>query len=129
MSANVSAQSGAPIICPGYEKGKTQLVGERTGKRVQKAFEAYNQDLMDEALAILYDIDASDDFDKAYVSRFIGNLLAAMDGQGVKALGYLKDAVNVRVLNDLEHTQTLKLLGDLSMQEKLVQLMRLYLIF
>lgn len=117
MSANVSAQS-SPIICPGYEKGKTQLVGERTGKRVQKAFEAYTQELLDEALTILYEIDASDEFDKAYVNRFIGNLLAAMDGQGVKALGYLKDSVNVRVLNDLEHTQTLKLLGDLSMQEK-----------
>ncbi len=108
----------APIICPGYEKGKTQLVGERTGKRVQKAFEAYNQDLMDEALAILYDIDPSDDFDKAYVDRFIGNLLASQEGQGVKALGYLKGSVSTKVLNDLEYTQTLKLLGDLSMQEK-----------
>ena len=94
------------------------MVGERTGKRVQKAFEAYNQDLMDEALTILYDIDPSDDFDKAYVDRFIGNLLASQEGQGVKALGYLKGSVSTRVLNDLEYTQTLKLLGDLSMQEK-----------
>ena len=116
-ATSVYAQT-APIICPGYEKGKTQLVGERTGKRVQKAFEAYNQDLMDEALTILYDIDPSDDFDKAYVDRFIGNLLASQEGQGVKALGYLKGSVSTRVLNDLEYTQTLKLLGDLSMQEK-----------
>jgi tetratricopeptide (TPR) repeat protein len=73
---------------------------------------------MDEALAILYDIDPSDDFDKAYVDRFIGNLLASQEGQGVKALGYLKGSVSTKVLNDLEYTQTLKLLGDLSMQEK-----------
>ncbi|MBT0584851.1 tetratricopeptide repeat protein [Alteromonas oceanisediminis] len=118
LSTAVQAQSSAPIQCPGYEQGKTTLVGERTGKKVQKAFEFYNLDQVDEALEVLYDIDASDDFDKAYVQRFIGNLLAAQDGQGMKALGYLEDAVNPRVLNDLEHTQTLKLLGDLNMQEK-----------
>nr|WP_100642347.1 hypothetical protein [Alteromonas facilis] len=118
LSTQVMAQQSLPIECPGYQKGKTQLVGERTGKKVQQAFEFYNQDLMDEALAILYDIDPSDDFDKAYVNRFIGNLLAAQEGQGVKALDYLNSAVKTRVLNDLEYTQTLKLLGDLSMQEK-----------
>ena len=118
ISANVSAQSTPPIACPGYEKGKTSLVGERTGKKVQRAFEAYQQDLVDEALEILYDIDAKDDFDKAYVGRFIGNLLAAMEGQGGKALGYLNSAVSPRVLNDNEHVATLRLIGDLSMQEK-----------
>jgi tetratricopeptide (TPR) repeat protein len=117
LSTQVAAQS-LPIECPGYTKGKTQLVGERTGKKVQQAFEFYNQDLIDDALTILYDIDPSDDFDKAYVDRFIGNPLAAQEGQGVKALGYLQSSVKTRVLNDLEYTQTLKLLGDLSMQEK-----------
>lgn len=113
----VLAQASAPVVCPGYEKGKTTLVGERTGKKVQKAFEAYNEDRVDEALQILYDADPSDDFDKAYVDRFIGNLLAAREGEGTKALGYLKSAVEPKVLNDTEHSQTLKLLGDLSMQE------------
>lgn len=112
------AQSSAPVVCPGYEPGKTTLVGERTGKKVQKAYEAYGQDLVDDALTILYEIDPSDDFDKAYVQRFIGNLLAAKEGEGKKALGYLKESVEPKVLNDLEHTQTLKLLGDLSMQEQ-----------
>ncbi|RDV25135.1 hypothetical protein DXV75_10975 [Alteromonas aestuariivivens] len=114
----VLAQSALPVECPGYERGKTQLVGERTGKKVNAAFEAYNQDLVDEALQILIDIDPSDDFDKAYVGRFIGNLLAAKEGEGTKALGYLKSAVEPKVLNDTEHSQTLKLLGDLSMQEQ-----------
>ena len=111
------AQVNSPVICPGYEKGKTTLVGERVGKKVQKAFEAYNQDLMDEALAILIDIEASEAFDRAYVDRFIGNLMASQEGQGTRALGYLVNAVEPKVLNDLEHSQTLKLLGDLSMQE------------
>lgn len=114
----VQAQSSQPVVCPGYEKGKTTLVGERTGKKVQKAFEAYSQDLVDEALNILYEINPKDDFDKAYVNRFIGNLLAGQDGQGTKALGYLTSSVDNKVLNDLEHSQTLKLVGDLSMQEK-----------
>lgn len=115
ISAPVLAQTSAPVVCPGYEKGNTTLVGERTGKKVQKAFEAYNEDLMDEALNILYEIDPSDDFDKAYVNRFIGNLLAAQEGQANKSMGYLVSAVEPKVLNDLEHAQTLKLLGDLSM--------------
>lgn len=117
-SAPAMAQSSSAVVCPGYEKGKTQLVGERTGKKVQNAFEAYNEDKVNEALDILYDIDPSDDFDKAYVSRFIGNLLAGQEGNGGKALGYLRDAVQPKVLNDTEHAQTLKLVGDLSMQEE-----------
>ena len=117
LSAPVAFAQSAPVVCPGYEKGKTTLVGERTGKKVQKAFEFYNLDQVDEALNVLYDIDSSDDFDKAYVQRFIGNLLAAQEGQGAKATGYLVNSVEPKVLNDLEHSQTLKLLGDLSMQE------------
>ncbi|WP_411271142.1 tetratricopeptide repeat protein [Alteromonas sp. CYL-A6] len=117
LSAPAMAQVAA-VQCPGYEKGKTQLVGERTGKKVQRAFEAYNEDKVDEALEILYDIDPSDDFDKAYVGRFIGNLLAAREGDGMKALGYLKEAVQPKVLNDTEHAGTLKLIADLSMQEE-----------
>ncbi|MCU7555091.1 tetratricopeptide repeat protein [Alteromonas sp. ASW11-19] len=112
------AQSTAAVVCPGYEKGKTTLVGERTGKKVQRAFEAYNEDKVDEALEILFDIDTSDEFDSAYVGRFIGNLLAAREGEGARALNYLTSAVETKVLNDTEHAQTLKLVGDLSMQEE-----------
>lgn len=117
IAAPAAMAQSAAVVCPGYEKGKTTLVGERTGKKVQKAFEAYNEDRVDEALEILYDIEPSDDFDKSYVGRFIGNLLAAREGQGTKALGYLTDSVQPKVLNDTEHAQTLKLIGDLSMQE------------
>lgn len=117
IAAPAAMAQSAAVVCPGYEKGKTTLVGERTGKKVQKAFEAYNEDRVDEALEILYDIDTSDEFDKSYVGRFIGNLLAAREGQGTKALGYLTDSVQPKVLNDTEHAQTLKLIGDLSMQE------------
>ena len=107
-----------PVVCPGYEKGKTKLVGERVGKKVQAAYEAYGEDRIDEALEIMMDLDPSDEFDKSYVNRFIGNLLAGKEGEGTRALGYLKSSVEPKILNDLEHSQTLKLLGDLSMQEE-----------
>ncbi|QPG04880.1 tetratricopeptide repeat protein [Salinimonas marina] len=118
LSAPVMAQSSAPVVCPGYEKGKTKLVGERAGKKVQKAFDAYNEDRVGEALDILYDVDASDDFDKAYVGRFIGNLLASQEGKGKESLRYLTSAVKPKVLNDTEHAQTLKLIGDLNLREE-----------
>lgn len=116
-SAKQSKPSG-PVVCPGYEKGKTKLVGERAGKKVQKAFEAYNEDKVQEALDILYDIETSDDFDKAYVGRFIGNLLAADEKKSDEALRYLTDAVKDKVLNDSEHANTLKLVANLNLREE-----------
>ena len=113
-----AAQSSAPVVCPGYEKGTTNLVGERVGKKVQKAFEAYNEDLIDDAITILSEIEAKEDFDKAYVNRFLGNIMATKDGMGPKALELLVSSVETKVLNDLEHSQTLKLVADLSLQEK-----------
>ena len=71
-----AAQSSAPVVCPGYEKGTTNLVGERVGKKVQKACEAYNEDLIDDAITILSEIEPKEDFDKAYVNRFLGNIMA-----------------------------------------------------
>jgi len=114
----VLAQSSAAVVCPGYEKGKTKLVGERAGKKVQKAFEAYNEDKVQEALDILYDIDASDDFDKAYVGRFIGNLLASDEKKSEEALRYLTNSVDTKILNDTEHAQTLQLVANLNLREE-----------
>ena len=52
-------------------------------------------------LNVLYEIDPSDDFDKAYVKRFIGNLLASQEGEGGKALNYLVDSVEPKYLTTL----------------------------
>ena len=117
-AAAAPKKPSGPVICPGYVKGKTTLVGERTGKKVQAAFEAYNEDRVQEAIDILKEVDPSDDFDRAYVNRFLGNLIASQEGKGMEAFGYLKSSVEPKVLNDLEHAGTLKLLGDLSMQEQ-----------
>lgn len=107
-----------PVMCPGYERGKTQIVGERVGKKVQRAFEAYNEDLIADAIQILIDIETSDTFDQAYVNRFVGNLLAAEKGRAKEADERLTASVAKKVLNDREHADTLRLLGDLNLQEK-----------
>lgn len=122
----VSAQEGSsaapkytpPIVCPGYKKGPTNVPGERVGKKITKAYEAYNADLMQEALDILYEIETKDEFDRAYTDRFLGNLLAAQEGKAKEALKFLYRSVNKKVLNDTEHAQTLKLVGDLSLMDQ-----------
>jgi tetratricopeptide (TPR) repeat protein len=109
---------GAPIVCPDYKRGSTNIPSERTGKKVSKALDEYNLDKIDEALAILYEIDTSQDFDRAFTDRFIGNLLATQPKHAAKALEYLNKSVKVKKLNDLEQAGTLRLIADLNMQEK-----------
>jgi tetratricopeptide (TPR) repeat protein len=118
LSSTYAFSQGAAIVCPDYKRGPTNIPGERTGKKVQKAFEAYNNDLIDEALEILFDIDTSQAFDRAFTDRFIGNLLATKKDGGPKALEYLEKSVNSKKLNDSEQAGTLRLIADLSMQEQ-----------
>ena len=118
LTSNDTLAQGAPIVCPDYKRGPTNIPGSRTGKKVQKAYEAYNNDLVDEALELLYDIDASQAFDRAFTDRFIGNLLATKSESGKKALEYLVKSVQSKELNDSEQAGTLRLIADLSMQEQ-----------
>ncbi|MBE1299149.1 MAG: tetratricopeptide repeat protein [Alteromonadaceae bacterium] len=118
MSSAFAQQPAAPVICADYKRGPTKIPGQRTGKKVQRAFEAYSQDLVDEAIEILKEIDTSDSFDRAYVDRFLGNLLAAKEGEGKNALDYLNRAVQEKQLNDSEHAQTLRLVADLNLQQR-----------
>jgi tetratricopeptide (TPR) repeat protein len=118
LSSSFAQAQGAAIICPDYKRGKTQIPGQRVGKKVQAAFEAYSADQMPEAIQILKDIETDDKFDRAYVDRFLGNLLASQEGQGQNALDYLLRSVADQQLNDNEHAQTLRLVADLNMQQK-----------
>ena len=107
-----------PVICPGYKKGKTNLPGQSVGKKVAEAFEAYNEDRINDAVEILDELSPKNEFDAAYVKRFLGNILAGVEGEGQRALGHLKEAASPKILNDSEHASLLKLIGDLSMQEQ-----------
>jgi len=99
-------------------KRKTQLVGQTVGKKVGKAFELYSADDIPGALAILLDIDASKEYDKAYVDRFIAVMYATMGDEEAKAIQYLKAAVKPDILNEGDHGEAIKLLADLQMQTK-----------
>ncbi|TKB44668.1 tetratricopeptide repeat protein [Thalassotalea mangrovi] len=103
------------------QKKKTKIVGPSVGKKVQKAFEAYSEDRIDEALEILLDIDASKEYDRAYVDRFIANMYATKggDANSAKAIEYLEKATKGDVLNEKEHADSIKLLADLQIQQKM----------
>jgi tetratricopeptide (TPR) repeat protein len=118
VTTGVYAQASAPIACPDYKRGPTNIPGQKVGKKVGKALEAYNNDLVDEALDILYEIDTSNSFDRAFTDRFIGNLLATQNGKAKKSIEYLQKAVAPNELNDSEQVGTIKLIADLSLQEE-----------
>lgn len=118
IPTTVFAQVSAPIVCPDYKRGTTNIPGQKVGKKVGKALDAYNNDLIDEALNILYEIDTSDTFDRAFTDRFIGSLLASQTGKAKQAIEYLQKAVAPNELNDVEQVSTIKLIADLSLQEE-----------
>ena len=118
MSVSGAAITAPVLAAPDYakieerKKAKTKIMGERTGKKVIKAFDLYNEDKIDEAIALLKEIDASNDFDKATVNRYLGSMYAQKEKYD-EAIKYSRQAVAPDILNFADHEQTLKLLGDL----------------
>ena len=100
-----------------HKDRKAQALSERTGKKVQKAFEAYSANDIKGAIAILNEVKPDKDYDKAYVARFLGNMYALNEQNG-KAIKALEEAVRLDTLSAVEHAQTLRLLGDMELQEK-----------
>jgi len=118
-----AAGAGAGAEKTEKKKRKTQLVGPRVGKKVQKAFELYSggegvpSDLKG-ALAVLLDIDASKAYDQAYVARMIAIMYAQMGDNESKTIEYLKKAIEPDLLNEKDQSESLKLLGDMQMATK-----------
>jgi len=100
------------------KKRPTQLVGQSVGKKVGKAFEAYTANDIDGAIVILKDINAKKNYDKAYVARFIAVMYATKGENEKEAITYLKKAIGPDILNENDHGDAIKLLGDLQMQTK-----------
>ncbi|MBH0090503.1 MULTISPECIES: hypothetical protein [Pseudoalteromonas] len=118
MSVTGATLSASVLAAPDYakieerKKAKTKIMGERTGKKVIKAFDLYNEEKVDEAIVLLREIDPSNDFDKATVNRYLGSMYAQKEKYD-EAIKYSKQAVAPDVLNFADQEQTLKLLGDL----------------
>ncbi len=115
IAAEVSAVGAEKSEKP---KRKTQLVGPSVGKKVGKAFELYSAEDIPGALVLLLDIEASKEYDKAYVDRFIAVMYATLGNEEAKAIQYLKAAVGPDILNEVDHGASIKLLADLQMQTK-----------
>ena len=102
-------------------KRKTRLMGPSVGKKVGKAFELYSIDDIKGALALLLEINAKSDYDKAILARYIAVMYATLGDQEAKAIEYLKKAVGPDILNESDHGEAIKLLADLQMQTKKYQ--------
>lgn len=99
-------------------KRKTRLMGPSVGKKVGKAFELYSTDDIKGALALLLEINAKSDYDKAILAHYISVMYATLGDQEANAIKYLKLAVGPDILNEADHATAMKLLADLQMQTK-----------
>ncbi|MBE0457725.1 hypothetical protein NDQ71_18440 [Pseudoalteromonas sp. KG3] len=118
MSFSGAVFTASALAAPDYakieerKKAKTRVMGERVGKKVIKAFDLYNEDKLDEAIAMLKELDPSDDFDKATVNRYLGSMYGQKE-QYKTAIKHLQLAVAPDVLNFADQEQSLKTLGDM----------------
>lgn len=118
MSVSGASLTAPVLAAPDYakieerKKAKTKIMGERTGKKVIKAFDLYNEDDVDGAIALLKELDPSNDFDKATVNRYLGSMYAQKEQYKV-AIKYMKAAIAPDVLNFADQAQGLKTLGDM----------------
>lgn len=101
-----------------YPKHKTRVASTRVGKKSVEAYDLYSADKIDEAIALLRDIETKTDYDRAYIDRFLGNILAGQEGQMAESMKLIKKAVDSNELNPQDHQQALQLLADLNMQSK-----------
>ncbi|MEI6860513.1 MAG: tetratricopeptide repeat protein [Shewanella sp.] len=102
--------------CP-IEKRKSKAVGQSAAKKVQRAFKAYQESNINEAIVILLEANPRNDFDKAYINRMLGNFYAEKS-QMDTAIKYLKSAVDADILGGGDHAATLRLYADLLIQER-----------
>ena len=95
-----------------------KALGPRVGRKVQQAFDLYTADDIEGALEILLELNPGSDFDKALVERYIGNMYAGLNGKADVALKHLYNAKNLDQLPFDDHKDVIKLIADLSLQEK-----------
>ena len=95
-----------------------KALGPRVGKKVQTAFELYGEEKLTEALDLLLDIETSNKFDKAFIDRYIGSMYASIDGKTDVAIKHLLDSYKANQLPFDDHAGVIKLIADLSLQEK-----------
>ncbi|MBE0363488.1 hypothetical protein PULV_a0939 [Pseudoalteromonas ulvae UL12] len=110
---------------PNYEeiekrkKAKTQVMSERVGKKVMKAFELFQAEPQDipGAIAVLAELEPSDKFDAATVNNYLGQMYAQIEKYDLAAK-HLKLAIDGDALNFKDHAQSMRTLGDIYLSNK-----------
>lgn len=95
---------------------RSEAVSERVGRVLMEAFELYEEEDIEGAIEALGEASPRSDYDRAYIGRFMGNLMASND-QSEEALENIQTAVDLDVLNFNDHAASIKLLADLNIQE------------
>lgn len=119
ISTNAFALTPAEI--EERKNAKSKIPSPSVGKKVQKAFELYGQEDVNGALEILLDTNASKDYDKAFLNKFIGNLYATQEGKVDLAIKHMEIAAGPDTLNYKEQAEVIKILAQLYMMKKQYQ--------
>lgn len=115
---------------------RSQALGERVARRVMAAFELYQEDDIQGAIAELNQAPSRTDYDKAYVARFLGTMYASIDEDPAAtrmAIQNLEKAVASNLLSFADHSASLQLLGNLFLMTdehaKAIEILQRYLQF
>lgn len=104
------------------ERRKSHALGERLGRSVMEAFELYEESKIEEAIVVLEKQKPHTDYERAYLSRFIGTMYASLEdekAQPLKAIELLKKAVEYDVLSYSDQKHSIQLVGNLQLQQEL----------
>jgi len=110
LSSAIAAPDAAKIA--ERKAKKSQAVGEKAGKAIAKAFELYNAGDVKGAIALLEPVQPTADFDKAYVWRFLGQMLIEKDQN--RALSLMEKAAKLDVLSFNDQRDLLRTVADVN---------------
>lgn len=109
------AKENSPIRERSVEK--SQELDPEVKYAVSDAFQLYQNGKIDKAITSLKEVETYTAYENSYVARFIGVLMAMTGQQNKEAIKYLEKAIKSKILKHDDHTESLKLLADLQLQE------------
>lgn len=103
---------------------RSHALGDRLARAVVNAFEQYEEEQVNEAIATLRAVNPRTEYERAYVGRFLGTMYASLpeeEAQPERAIQLLRDAVALDILSFSDQRASMQLLGNLYLQEEQYQ--------